>query len=351
MRMAETAQASNRKLFLDQLRVLATCAVVLVHTVTAIKDTTDMTQFPVAFRVFLAVMDLTTWCVPVFVMISGYLFLNPEREFTWRRMLGKYCCRILLALFLFGVPYACLELVATERILSLSMAGRAFLMVLQGKGWAHMWYLYLVLFLYLITLPLKRILKRIPRWSVYGATAVLFVGSSLLFYGNKVLQRDVFPVLPDICIYIFYYLWGYLFVSWDQKKRRNVVPAWVLGILAAVLAVGMVLNRALASEQIQMAYDYPYTVALSLLLFAWAGRWKCGAGLPCRFWGSAGKLSFAIYLIHPLYINITYKFLGLTPLDYPLWMSLPVFWLVVLALSASTAWLLHRIPLLDKYVL
>ena len=107
-------KSQNRKHFLDILRVIATGAVIMLHTVTGIKDTTDMNLYPMEFRVFLAIMDLVTWSVPVFIMISGYLFLNPAREFTLRQMVLKYCRRIVIALFLFGVPYACIELVMTD---------------------------------------------------------------------------------------------------------------------------------------------------------------------------------------------------------------------------------------------
>ena len=88
--MAKEMKSQNRKHLLDILRVIATGAVIMLHTITGIKDTTDMNLYPVEFRVFLAIMDLITWSVPVFIMISGYLFLNPAREFTFRQMVVKY---------------------------------------------------------------------------------------------------------------------------------------------------------------------------------------------------------------------------------------------------------------------
>ena len=68
-----------RKQFLDVLRVLATCAVVLMHVLTGATDVTDASIVPEYRSLLLSVMDLVTWCVPIFLLISGYLFLNPER--------------------------------------------------------------------------------------------------------------------------------------------------------------------------------------------------------------------------------------------------------------------------------
>ena len=91
----------QREVFPDILRTAATCAVVLLHTVTGVMDHTDMLEYPVQSRIFQALLDLSCWCVPVFVMISGYFFLDPKRELTFRLMLTKYCRRIALALLLF----------------------------------------------------------------------------------------------------------------------------------------------------------------------------------------------------------------------------------------------------------
>ena len=89
-----------RKQFLDVLRVLATCAVVLMHVLTGATDVTDASIVPEYRSLLLSVMDLVTWCVPIFLLISGYLFLNPERTLTYPVMIKKYCRRIALAILL-----------------------------------------------------------------------------------------------------------------------------------------------------------------------------------------------------------------------------------------------------------
>ena len=86
-----------RKQFLDVLRVLATCAVVLMHVLTGATDVTDASIVPEYRSLLLSVMDLVTWCVPIFLLISGYLFLNPGRTLTYPVMIKKYCRRIALA--------------------------------------------------------------------------------------------------------------------------------------------------------------------------------------------------------------------------------------------------------------
>lgn len=386
-----------RKQFLDVLRVLATCAVVLMHVLTGATDVTDASIVPEYRSLLLSVMDLVTWCVPIFLMISGYLFLNPERTLTYPVMIKKYCRRIALAILLFGVPYAASELVVAEKSLRVMMIPEALKMTLTGHTWSHMWYLYLILFLYLITPLLKKVLQILPVWSVVAVMAVIFLGSSVAPFLNKVLDINSIPVLPDGGVYFLYYLCGYLFVvrevcvdkaesSATSGKRksmeagdhtepargRRIGNVWL--IAAAVLTMGMILSRTLAGFSIQMAYNYPFTVLLAMLLFA-AG-WKGGrdsAAPTAREkdrihripWQEAGALSFAVYLVHPVYVNLLYKFVKITPFTVleqcgvqsvaaghaVLILLLAVFCLVVLALATATAWVLRKIPVLRKYVL
>lgn len=309
-----------RKQFLDVLRVLATCAVVLMHVLTGATDVTDASIVPEYRSLLLSVMDLVTWCVPIFLLISGYLFLNPERTLTYPVMIKKYCRRIALAILLFGVPYAASELVVTERTFRIRMIPEALKMTLTGHTWSHMWYLYLILFLYLITPLLKKVLRVLPVWGVAAVMAVIFLGSSVAPFLNKVLDVNSIPVLPDGGVYFLYYLCGYFFAVREVcvDKGRNV---WLTAAVA-VLALGMILSRTLAGFSIQMAYNYPFTVLLAVLLFAagWNGGGD-GAALAAREkdrihripWQEAGALSFAVYLVHPVYVNLLYKFVKITP--------------------------------------
>ena len=350
-----------RKQFLDVLRVLATCAVVLMHVLTGATDVTDASIVPEYRSLLLSVMDLVTWCVPIFLLISGYLFLNPERTLTYPVMIKKYCRRIALAILLFGVPYAASELVVAERTFRIRMIPEALKMTLMGHTWSHMWYLYLILFLYLITPLLKKVLRVLPVWGIAAVMAVIFLGSSVAPFLNKVLDVNSIPVLPDGGVYFLYYLCGYFFAVREVcvDKGRNV---W-LKAAVAVLALGMILSRTLAGFSIQMAYNYPFTVLLAVILFAagWNGSIKKHR-IP---WQEAGALSFAVYLVHPVYVNLLYKFVKITPFTVleqcgvqsvvagqaVLILLLAAFCLVVLALATATAWVLRKIPVLRKYVL
>lgn len=342
-------EIKERQHFLDVLRSMAACAVVLLHTVTGVMDTTDMSQYLLEKKVFLVVMDLVCWSVPVFLLISGYLFLDPGREIPIGRMMTKYCRRILLALFVFGVPYAWLELVMTEGRFRFGMMGEGILMVLQGRSWAHMWYLYLLFFLYLLTPALKLLLKKLPIPAVYAIVVVLFLGCSIMPFLKSLFNLpSVFLALPGDGIYLFYYIYGYLFAVryHEGRKLPSFFPA-----MAAALALVMAGSR-IGGFNLRMAYNYPFTVLLSLSLFgAGVARQQRRPHRNTAFWEATSALSFGVYLIHPVFLNIFYKLLGITPLSFSIWLSLPAFFLSTLLLASVSAWLLRTLPPLRKYVL
>lgn len=350
---------NEREVFLDKLRVLATCAVVLLHTVSGAADITDMSLYPRERKVFLAALDLACWCVPVFLLISGYLFLNPGRQIGMGKMVTKYCRRIVLALFLFGVPYGCMELTMVEGKFRMGMIMEAFLDLLRAKTWAHMWYLYLILFLYLLTPLVRRVLQAVPRRTVYAMLLLLLIGCSILPWLHDAYGWDGF-YLPREGIYFFYYICGYLFAVGKREKIEKAVRRGIIPALAILLAAAMAAGRLWGDQALRMAYSYPVIVLLALLLFAWG----MGAEHAARpFWPRAAALSFGVYLVHPVFLNLAYKYFGFTPFSLlvsrplglpPLFsagLSLALFFGGTLLLAAASSWVLRQIPVLRRHVL
>lgn len=357
----------DREVFLDKLKVAAACAVVLLHTITGVLDTSDMSGYPMEEKIFLILVDASSWCVPVFLMISGYLFLDPGHTVSAGRMLTKYCRRVFLALFLFGVPYACLELIATEGGFRRGMPGEAVLMVLQGKSWSHMWYLYLIFFLYLLTPGLKWVLSHIPKPASAAVCGFLLADCSILPFLFRFLEIERKPFLPEEGIYLFYYICGYFFAErrvgdreMSEKKKsaeeagsRDGKTGWLLAAFLLLVLAVMVCSRLSAEYHVQMGYNYPLTLILAVTLFAGGFRGERRApaqagGVP---WAKLADISFAVYLVHPVFLNLAYKFLHITPLSFLPGVSLPLFFLGTLLLSAAAAWLLKKMPPLGKYVL
>ena len=75
---------SQRIVYLDLLRLMATLAVIFLHGATS-----EFYLPHSSMNWYIAATEdsIVRWCVPVFVMISGALFLNPNKEITYREIL------------------------------------------------------------------------------------------------------------------------------------------------------------------------------------------------------------------------------------------------------------------------
>lgn len=342
------------QVFLDVLRVAATLAVVLMHTVTGVRDGYfDLSDQKLVLNIFNALIDVTSWCVPIFLMISGYLFLDPERKITWEAAIFRFCRRIVFALAILGIPYALLEIVGYLGYFEWFMLPMAVKHVLRGHSWSHMWYLYLILILYAVTPLMKWLLEKLPRAVVYGVMAVLALGVGVVpFIETLCGVKDGFA-LPLDGIYPFYYLCGYLYATRKKEPRkREGMLSMVLFVIMLLVQVGC---RFIEGYHVDMAYGYPLTILAALFLFnvgwcrEWAGTWKDGKWKKAVQWFC--PLTFGIYLIHPVFLNFFYKFLKITILDFRFYVGILGFFVVTLAGSVVVTWLLRKIPFFKKYVL
>ena len=327
--------------YLNALRVVATLFVVLIHTSSGgLTGISGNEWLAYGFYKYLG-----TWAVPVFVMISGSLFLSSKNT-SYRTLLSKYIRRIVLALILFGLPMCLCEAFITGE-------GGVFSAVLNflcGHSWAHMWYLYMLIGLYLLTPVVKPFVNQSSKRNVEVALLVLFVMSSLLPSLKKYgLPIDGWMMLPP---YLFYYILGYYMAhleSWKIKSWHCFL-AFALFIVVNCFRMYVSISNSgnlLISDEYSKYYDVN-TLIGALAVFLLFKR------LDIK-WDFADRLRiycFAIYIIHPVFINLAYKFVKLHPsgLGSP-WSSLPLFLVVFFAVSLFISFLLNKIPWLRKYVL
>ena len=98
---------------------------------------------------------LIKFAVPSFIMISGCLLLNPKRNININKI-KKYILKMISILLVFGFAYCLLENIfdfGFDNIFKLIY--ESIINLFQEKSWDHMWYIYMLIGLYMIT-PLLR---------------------------------------------------------------------------------------------------------------------------------------------------------------------------------------------------
>ena len=255
----------------------------------------------------------------------------------------KYSKRILLALFIFGIPYAALKMVMTEG-LSISLLGKSILAVISDTGFGHLWYLYVLIGIYLIMPVLKRFCDNA---SVDEMTLVVITLFALSFFfplissliGHKIAfaSQMLYPV--------FYVLMGHL--VFENKHRFNRRSLWL--VTSGCVLLIWVFNAFDIAPGIWTRYDSPLIAILAISIFALfiTQDWKDRKWL----WGM-DRICFGAYLIHPLFIQFTYRFLKITPIKFVCYPVMAVlFAIVFVALAFLAAWIMRKVGVLRKYVL
>ena len=106
---------NNWQSCISYLRIFATICVIYLHTCSTLSENQELFDLSKMQKIFFnASYQMMYWAVPVFFMITGMLFLRKEMHVKSSEWLFKYSRRILLALVVFGIPYAALKLVMAD---------------------------------------------------------------------------------------------------------------------------------------------------------------------------------------------------------------------------------------------
>ena len=262
--MRDRATIAGKQADISLLRIAATVGVVLTHTCDATAEL-HRALLPTGQMVFYrAVARLFWWHVPVFFMITGALFLSRERTLRAADCVMKYARRIVLALVVYGIPFALLELMFDQKTLTRAMVGQAVLNTLNGQNWAHLWYLYSLVGLYLLLPLFKRFTDAASRAEKRYLLSVLFVFTFCFPTIDRVAGTNIGFVSP-VTYPVFYLLLGnYLAEKIPGFLRDRKLCACVLCLYALFAPVNHSLNM---PGKGLMEYTSPLTAAAACCAF------------------------------------------------------------------------------------
>lgn len=333
--------------YLNYLRVLAAFAVLMLHVIcTPIVFCQDLYSSVELFFVRFF-RNLLNWCVPVFVMITGVLFLNPDKEIPLRKLFKKYISRFVIVILTFGTLYSLMELIFEDRSISVAKILLALKNAIVGKSWDHMWYVYMAIGLYLLIPLMKIVVKNLSDKVLYYSLGVLFLTASILPYVKKFI--DFTNHFSMVSIYIFYLLLGYA-LHFKNFRLKNIYSIVIL-ILYAVY-VGLIQlspffiienNAALKT----LGYESPIVVLAAFAIFSLCKN----ISRESKVIKFIAPLTFGIYIMHPVFINFCYKVLHLTVEKYSLGISLFIVSLITIVGSIVATFILRLIPFVRKYIL
>lgn len=191
------AMERKRIEYIDWLRIISAIAVIGIHITMTQPNNYSVQEIGKSnYTILTCVYTLIQWAVPVFLMISGNLLLHSNKlAFT---KVKKMSLRMGAVLLLFGSVFALLEQVFERKTLEIGMLPNSVLMTLQQKSWSHLWYLYILIGIYLILIPLKRFTPtNFPLLGIGFAIPLLWFIVFLLSWGATFIMLKI-PGLKDL---------------------------------------------------------------------------------------------------------------------------------------------------------
>lgn len=214
--------------YIEYISVFAAVAVVFLHIVMTLPNNYSVAELGVFnYTVFSDCYMLVKWAVPCFIMVSGALLLNPQKEITVKKT-WKYILRMLEVLLTFGVVYALMELVFSEKTINAYMFLKAILNTLEGKTWDHMWYIYVLISIYIIMMPLKDFIRAQSRNTIRIFIIVLIAGNFIIPTINTIFGTNIKTLMP-IGEYITYFLIGYYISTISKESSIYKKSIWISG--------------------------------------------------------------------------------------------------------------------------
>lgn len=345
----------QRQTELDILRFLATLAVIMTHvcggTVKAIPVTTPTWVFLNSCRA------AVTWEIPVFLMISGRFFLDENRNISQKDIFGKYLKRLILAFVVWSAVYQAyyvIHSVATGTT-SLNIKGIVFEWII---GAYHLWYLYMLAGLYILTPFLRKIAQGrklteyflilfvISQFVTNYAVAIPKVGELV----TEVLGKTYFHFTLG---YAGYFLLGYYLHRYGVPDKWEK-PLYALGILLTVFAVVATTLHSQwegAPNAWFSKYQMPNIIIESAAVYTFFVKRvsKVQFSPRCRaFFAWMTELGFGVYLVHALVIELV-TLTGLTVRILPV-LTVPLLTVVVLVISLILTKLIRSIPRVGKLI-
>lgn len=343
----------------DVLRLLAILAVVMVHTSGQfIIAEPSLSLDYISCNILTA---LSRFAVPVFVMISGALMLNEKKELENKKIFRSaisFFILIIIWSLLFSVGYNVLKPMLKNEPFSLD----AFIHTIIIGGDYHIWYLYMIVGLYLITpilrlfvkLKHKRLIKYLLILSVTVSITVPTVNSiaNIFLDSNDIILQFVKQFrMSLITEYLTYYVLGWYLTSFELKKPHRLVLyiSGLLGLAATVVATQLSLKEpgrlTTTFHNNNMLNVFIFSVAVFVLVLT-----LCKGKDLSRFKKplvALSNLSFGVYLIHGFYI-FAFEFVTASiPSDL---LKTAVIFAGTTVLSYVTVFIMSKIPLVKLLI-
>ncbi len=348
---------NSRDISIDVLRIIACIMVVGIHT--AVEGWYSISPRSYTWTVLNFYDTVFRPAVPLFIMISGSLFLRKE-HIDLRHLWAKNILHLFVIYAVWVVFYAVMNNGIHKSIADPSLVWKE---VTGPTPQYHLWYLRTLMNLYAIAPLLWLLVRAMDRKMFRYYFGLFFVFgiiratlSDLPFLPKWILEQMNLFIDMDLVRYAGYFILGYFLSVYDPGENISFGKVLTVYVVTVFLAAGLNQWIAVAGDwPTQALYgNFSLPVALETVCLFWLVRKKCSGmsfSADKQRWilNISGSTLF-VYLIHPFLIKRLQIHLHFYTTNYNVLFSVPLTVLLVFTLASMTGMLLEKVPVLNRFL-
>ncbi len=344
----------KRMVHYDLLRILAAFSVVMLHSSAQFWYTLEINSR--AWIIANSYDALFRFGVPVFVMLSGVLFLPKQRELSIKRLYTHNILRLVIIFVFWSAVYGLKDCVHFD----FTQTGWKEVVKEMILGRYHLWFLPMLAGLYVL-LPILRVwVQNAEKKNLQYFLILFFVlqilcetlkslsSSNYLMYVLELLRVDL------VCGYAGYFVLGYYvaYIGIPPKYHKliyfSAIPAAVLNVV-----LGNYLSFK-AGEPKGEVYDsfglFTFCIVLACFLFFTEVMGKVRySARASRIIKEVSKGTLGVYVMHVGLMEILEAH-GIHSMMIPNIAGIPLLSLLCFVFCLAAASVLRRVPLIGKYI-
>ncbi len=337
----------KRILYFDILKIIASLAVILIHVISEFWYNQNILSNDFTYLSFFN--SLIRWPVPIYLMISGALFLKDDKDITIKNLWRKNLLKIILLFFFWNMLYSILGSVYIEhRVVNVNNLIQILINTLLGNGIYHLWFLPIIISFY-VTLP---VIKLITKKENQKVIKYLLIVLASFFFIQELLTILKISVGYNLLFtqYIFYFLLGYYLNTFTIPNKYNklIYFGGMLGVI--VTFIGTITYSQFIKIPSEAFFNYmmPNIVITTTALFIFIKN-KFKENKTNNIIGFLANTYFGVYLIHGLILGFYLK-IGFFNLPLPITVLIIIGSLLIYITALIVVYLVNKVPYLKKLI-
>lgn len=351
----------QRQYQLDYLRVFASIAIILLHVTAQNMPYCELAG--TEWNIYNICNSASRWGVPVFVMMSGALFL--PREISTKTLYKKYISRMAISYVVWSAFYVIVDsvskLIFTEghKVNFIEIIGSLI------SGAVHLWFLPMIIGLYMCIPLIKQLTQndKLIKYFLLLSIVFCFIKTEIELVTNNLLSGNIQIIFQNIntvfknfnmnlvVSFVIYFILGfYLNKTEINKKHRTII--YFSGVAGLILTI---LLNLLASKNAGKSLEAFYSASsvnvllMSVAIFVWFKYNAKGTEKLNKIIIQLSKYSFGAFLVHIFILQCLFA-VGIQSTSFHPVLSVPAITIFTTVTSYLISLVLNKIPVIKKYI-